>query len=171
MTDGDGLGLRRGTLALLPHDPRWPAAYARLRDRLAASLPGGVAIHHIGSTAVPGLAAKPILDLGLAAPLSAHAGIVAQLGAEGWIDRGERDGRLLIRARGALRTHNLHLHATGASGLAAQLLLRDRLRADPELRAAYEAEKRRLLVSGVPRRDYAEAKSAFILAALEARPD
>lgn len=58
------LGLRNGTNALVDYDPRWPAEFERERQRLAAALDGVVlGIEHYGSTAVPGMRAKPILDI------------------------------------------------------------------------------------------------------------
>lgn len=170
MIDADGLGLRQGTLALLPHDPQWIAAFDRLRSDLLGRLPRGVALHHIGSTAVPGLAAKPILDIGATAPVARHAEIARVLQEAGWIDRGPRSGWLFIRLRDTdIRTHNLHLYADDDPDVAAQLAFRDRLRADPALRAAYAAEKAEIIARGTARKDYAEAKTTFVRAAL-ARP-
>ena len=163
----DGLGLRQGTLDLRPHDPRWATAFVVIRCALMPFLPPDAALHHIGSTAVPGLPAKPILDLALGAEAADHAGIAASLVAHGWIDRGPRDGHLFIRLRDAeLRTHNLHLHAQDAAALKAKLRFRDRLRADTTLRDAYAAKKRAIIDGGIARRDYAEAKTGFVTAAL-----
>lgn len=161
----DGLGLRPGTLALSPHDPRWMHAFA-LAEAEIAKLPSQLRLYHIGSTAVPGLAAKPILDLGATAPMHAHNGIVSLLARSGWIDRGARSGRLLIRILRGKRTHNLHFYRPNDPDLAAQIAFRDQLRADPNLRAAYAAEKRRIIRAGTPRKAYAGAKSEFIRHAL-----
>lgn len=58
------LGLKNGTNALVDYDPEWPAEFARERQRLAAALDGvALGIEHYGSTAVPGMRAKPILDI------------------------------------------------------------------------------------------------------------
>ncbi|MEM9795567.1 MAG: GrpB family protein [Pseudomonadota bacterium] len=165
--DDDGLGLAQGTLKLVDHDPRWAMAFAAEARHLSTLLPPGAEIHHIGSTAVPGLLAKPILDLGLALPATLHEDAVRAMVADDYIDRGERSGRLLIRLRdGKVRTHNLHLYPTRDVRLTEQIAFRDRLRADPALRAAYAADKRRIVESGTARRDYADAKTAFIRAAL-----
>lgn len=162
-----GLGLPQGTLAL-GHDTRWAAVFAALARDLRAALPEGTAFHHIGSTAVPGLAAKPILDLVAVAPPAQHDAIASILTGRGWIDRGERSGRLFIRVREGttIRTHNLHLHAPEDREWRDQCAFRDRLRADAALRDAYAAEKARIIAAGTPRGDYAAAKSDFIRRAL-----
>ncbi|MGB3555233.1 MAG: GrpB family protein [Jannaschia sp.] len=164
---GDGLGLRQGALALAPYDPRWIAAFAALRDDVLPRLPPGTRLHHIGSTAIPGLAAKPILDIALTAPVATHSRIAEVLAASDWIPRGERSGLLFIRVRdGDLRMHNLHLYPPDSPDLADQIAFRDRLRADPDLRDAYAAAKQALIADGIARRDYAAAKTPFIAAAL-----
>ena len=56
-------GGRNASVEIIEYDPAWPAAYAAERERLAPLLPAGVQLHHFGSTAVPGLAAKPVIDM------------------------------------------------------------------------------------------------------------
>ena len=167
-----GLGLRQGTLGFVAHRPAWALAYRDEVARITARLPETpFRIDHIGSTAVPGLLAKPILDIGMQA--RDHARVARALGALGYIDRGERSGRLFVRLHDSdIRTHNLHLYAPNAPELVAQIAFRDRLRADPDLCAAYAAEKRRIFAeTNGQRRGYAEAKTDFILAACPgARP-
>ncbi|SFI22517.1 GrpB family protein [Jannaschia pohangensis] len=168
----EALGLRQGTLDLVPHDPFWAALFAAEVAAIRAVLPPGrVAIDHIGSTAVPGLAAKPILDIGmLASPIQQEA-IAAALVGIGYIDRGERSGRLFIRLRdGDIRTHNLHLYAPNDPAFARQIAFRDMLRADAGLRDAYADLKRQIIRDTDGRRaGYAEAKGPFIEAALSLR--
>ncbi|GIT90321.1 UPF0157 protein [Jannaschia pagri] len=163
---GDDLGLRPGTLALRPYSVQWAIAFDTCRTELAAHLPSGTVLHHIGSTAVPGLAAKPILDLATALPLAQHDDLADVLTGTGWEDRGPRSGRLFVRMRDGLRTHNLHVYDLGAPDLADQLAFRDRLRRNAGLRAAYAAEKERIIQRGTARADYADAKTDFILRAL-----
>src|SRR5262245_9596865 len=71
------LGLERGTVRLVPADPRWPEVFAAEADRLAAAVRGAglklPAFEHVGSTAVPGLLAKPIIDFMAGYTSSAHA--------------------------------------------------------------------------------------------------
>ncbi|MBM2577776.1 GrpB family protein [Jannaschia sp. Os4] len=159
-----GLGLREGTLALAAPDPRWAAAFAALADRLRPALPPTTAIHHIGSTAVPGLTAKPILDAVIVSPDRPAAS--AALEGAGFPYSHDRSGWLHVGRAAGARTHNLHLHLPDDPEWPLQIAFRDRLRADPALRDAYAAEKARIVAAGTPRGGYAEAKSAFIRAAL-----
>lgn len=136
-------------VALSDHDPRWAARAAVWVQRIGAAAPGAfVALHHIGSTAVPGLAAKPVIDLlGEVADLAAMAATRPALEGLGWRWRGENGlaGRRYLTwddpETGARGTH-LHVHAADDPALARRLAFRDRLRADPAV-AAWEAEKRR----------------------------
>ena len=168
MSDG-ALGLASGTVTLAPYDARWAEAFedeaGRIRDALGA-LPADVA--HVGSTAVPGLPAKPILDLMVGiAPDRDVAPYVAPLEGIGYAYRGEHGlpGRhYFVRddASGR-RTHHLHLVALGGPIWRAHLAFRDALRARPERRAAYEALKRDLAARHAGERlAYTEGKAAFI---------
>lgn len=142
-------------VALSPHDPHWAVRAGALIAELQAAAPGAfVALHHIGSTAVPGLAAKPVIDLlgetgSLAAIEAARPGLQGSgLEGLGWRWRGENGvaGRRYFTMddpeTGARAAH-LHVHAAGDPMIAWHLAFRDRLRAEPATAAAYEAEKRR----------------------------
>src|SRR5574341_567856 len=107
------LGLARGTVRLVNGDPGWPGAFQRLAARLRPALgPLAVAIEHVGSTAVPGLAAKPILDIAVGLAPDADPGqFVARLAPLGWIFRGDNaDSGLLfvLEDRPAHRVAHLH---------------------------------------------------------------
>lgn len=137
-------------VALAPWTSHWTVRAEALIADLRAAAPGAfVALHHIGSTAVPGLVAKPVIDLlGEAADLTAIAAASTVLEGLGWRARGENGGtgrRYFTRddpETGARAAH-LHVHATGDPMIAWHLAFRDRLRAEPETAAAYAAEKRR----------------------------
>ena len=168
MTDS-AIGLREGTLAFKDYQAVWARAYAAEASLIAAEVPDiPVRLEHIGSTAVPGLMAKPIIDIGASAALSDFDRIANALAALGYVDRGERSGRLFVRRRNeAIRTHNLHLYAPNSAEFAAQIAFRDALREDKALRRAYAAEKRRIHAeSGGQREGYADAKTNFIVTAL-----
>ncbi len=115
-----------------------------------AAAPGAfVALHHIGSTAVPGLAAKPVVDLlGEVADLGAVDATRARLERLGWRWRGENGiagRRYLTRddPQTGERAAHLHIHASGDAMIPWHLAFRDRLRAEPVTARAYEAEKSR----------------------------
>jgi GrpB-like predicted nucleotidyltransferase (UPF0157 family) len=158
---------------IVAYDPRWPALFAAERDRVAPLLGGGAEIHHIGSTAVPGLAAKAIVDLMalLEDPDERVPALVAQAGYvfPEDVNAGLDVRRFLYRPAGSARTHHLHLTAERAE-LDRHLRFRDRLRADPALAADYAQLKRRLAARfGEDRHGYAEAKTAFIGRSVPAR--
>lgn len=137
------------TVELLPHDPVWARrareeAYA-IADVLGEDL---LSVHHVGSTAVPGMCAKPILDLMAVVTavevLHQHRAAIEALGYRWRGENGLPGRRYFTRddSRGQRQVH-LHAYAEGAADIARHLAFRDRLRADPALAAAYESEKSR----------------------------
>ena len=162
----DALGLESGTVRVVAYDARWPELFRAEAARIASVVgPLGLEIEHTGSTSVPGLAAKPIIDM-LAgrppeAPLEPY---VRALEAAGYAHRGEQGipGRHFFR-RGDPRSYHLHLAAHGGRFWCDQLAFRDRLRADPALRDAYAALKRALAARHPRDREaYIEGKSDFV---------
>jgi len=157
-----------------PHDPAWADSFERERVELDAAIGrwavGG--IHHVGSTAVPGLAAKPIVDIlvgvedlesarGCFAPLARLEYHYAPYLTEEmhWFCKPDPDRR----------THHLHLAPFAGRRFAEELAFRDRLRADAALAEAYATLKRDLAARfGDDREAYTEAKSDFIRRALDA---
>ncbi|MBV8369813.1 MAG: GrpB family protein [Candidatus Eremiobacteraeota bacterium] len=169
---------RAEPVVVVPYDPAWPAAFELLRERLAAALGDlAVGIEHVGSTAVPGCDAKPIVDIDV---VIRHADelpdVVRQLGALGYAHLGDLGivGREAFRMPPSdLPRHHLYVCAAGAAPLQAHLILRDALRADPNLAAEYGALKRELAQHYRDDRDsYTEGKTAFITSVLlDARED
>lgn len=159
------IGLRHGELAIVRYDPVWAELFEQECARIHAALPGiELTVDHIGSTAVPGLSAKPILDIAVRVqPIDEHR-IAAALVRLGYVDRGIRSGRLFIRLRGTdIRTHNVHLYAPDDTDYRDQLLFRDALREDAALRESYAALKRDLLEQlGGARAGYADGKNGFV---------
>lgn len=161
---------------LVDYDPVWHERFVLQRDALAQLLrPWLVAPpEHVGSTAVPGLRAKPVVDI--AAPVvslaSAEAAIPA-LQADGWLfwpEDPNRSYRLwFLRPTPAARTHHLYLMQYDSAELQRLLLFRDALRDDAALRHAYASLKDRLADQHRTDRDaYTDAKSAFVQWVLEA---
>jgi GrpB-like predicted nucleotidyltransferase (UPF0157 family) len=162
------LGLESGTVRVVPYDSTWPALFAaeaeELRQRFeVAGLP--LVVEHTGSTAVPGLAAKPILDILAGYP--AGAVVAAYIGAfteAGYTHRGEQEipGREFFR-RGNPRAYHVHLTAIGSSFWRDHLTFRDHLRSDNALRDTYAALKRNLAVRFPRDREaYIAAKESFV---------
>ncbi|MBQ2261386.1 MAG: GrpB family protein [Loktanella sp.] len=164
---GKPLGLRDGTLRLLPYQKEWPDLYRQeaTRIRQAIASQATVDIHHIGSTSVMGLAAKPILDIALVAKPEDEELVANALVSLGYTDRGERSGRLFILEDGKnVRTHNLHLYAPGDQLMNEQIAFRNALRRDPKAREQYVLLKMSLLDGA--RKDYAPGKTSFVVSLL-----
>ena len=152
---------------LLPWDPAWPDRAWDEVERLLSALPGAfVAIEHFGSTAVPGLEAKPIVDLlGGLEQLADADGLIEPLQALDYGYKGHFSQRLMFIRRDAhgARSHQLHLVEYGTAGWTTRLAFRDALRSDADLRKRYLAEKRRLAAAHPHDFDaYASAKQAFL---------
>jgi GrpB-like predicted nucleotidyltransferase (UPF0157 family) len=155
---------------LQPYDPEWPARFADEQRIIRAAVDPSVplVIEHIGSTAIVGLEAKPILDLLVGAAPEHWPGIVAALKGLGyvhWEDNPDRDREFLVKGLppyGTGRTHHVHLVEAGGP-LWERVLFRDYLNAHPAERAAYAALKRRLAAAHPDDREaYTAGKSAFI---------
>lgn len=165
----ESLGLESKTVRLAPYDARWAALFREEAERItrvmaAAGLPP-LRIEHVGSTAVPGLAAKPVLDLAAGRDAAVPAAVyVPVLERAGYIYRGESGvpGRDFFRL-GTLRTHHLHLVEHEGEHWRRYIGLRDALRADPMFRHQYAAIKQELARRYPKDREaYTEGKSAFI---------
>ncbi len=169
-------------IEIVAPDPRWAERAAALiidlEHRLERWLTG--VVEHIGSTAVPGLAAKPILDLQApVAELAVDTAVAAELAGDGWHlvppDLDDQSWRRLLVHAPDGRHRRAHLHLAGpddAGRMAAHRRFRDRLRAEPATRDAYAAFKRRLATElGDDREAYTDAKAAFITETLEARSE
>lgn len=160
-------GVRDMRVELVEYDPAWPAAFETERARLAPLLEGAE-IHHIGSTAVPGLTAKPIIDM--MALVDSYEHPVARLVAEGGYQYPQAFNATLAKRRflgyptPSKRTHHLHL-VDDPGELARYLRFRDRLRSDPALAAEYATLKRALAERYREDREaYTEGKSEFVRA-------
>jgi ribonuclease-3 len=142
---------------LQDYDPRWPEVAAEEAERLRAAVPGA-AVEHIGSTAVPGLAAKPIIDLLVGVPaldLSLRLADYEACGEAGV------PGRLYFRKRGPV-SFNAHLVVQGGELWQNALLLRDYLRSHPPEARRYLEGKRGALAAGATLLRYSGAKSKLV---------
>ncbi len=162
MTDGD----RPRLVQLHPYDPAWPAMFERERDIIVAALGDEAAqVDHTGSTSVPGLTAKPIIDITLSVrDIDDESTYLPQLEAAGYgfILR-EPDWfrhRLFQRPP---RMVNLHVFEAGCSEVSAMTGFRDWLRTHPDDRELYERTKRELAERDWTEvQDYADAKTDVV---------
>jgi GrpB-like predicted nucleotidyltransferase (UPF0157 family) len=156
-------GRERREIVIVDYDPSWPVRFERERDRLQQAL-GELAlrIEHIGSTAVPGLAAKPIIDVLVeVADPEADDAIVPPLETVGYELRVRELGHRMLRTRE--RDVHVHIWRAGDHELARQLTFRDQLRRARADRLAYERLKRELAArKWSDMNDYADAKGPLI---------
>jgi GrpB-like predicted nucleotidyltransferase (UPF0157 family) len=166
----ESLGLESGVVRLLEYDERWPALFAAESGRILAAVPTPpLALEHVGSTSVPGLCAKPVLDILAGHPTSVPAlAFVAPLERAGYEHRGDAGiiGHQFFR-RGQPRAYHIHLVEQGGRLWREYLAFRDYLRSDSRAAAQY-AELKRGLAARHPRdrESYISGKSQFVVEAI-----
>jgi GrpB-like predicted nucleotidyltransferase (UPF0157 family) len=152
-------------VTVVDSSPAWPDRFAALAARaLAAIAPIKALVEHVGSTAVPGLAAKPIIDLDVVvAPADLHA-VIARLATLGYVHQGDQGipGREAFRWPAGEERHHLYVCRTDASAYHQHIAFRDYLRHHPETANAYAALKRALAASAPDREAYQSGKAQFI---------
>lgn len=170
--ESSSIGLRRGIVRLKAYDPAWAQAFgteaAWLAQHVADDDLPPLLFEHIGSTAVPGLEAKPIIDL-----LAGHQpGIEPRvyfpaLQAAGYEYRGPQgvpQREFFVRGPESRRTHHLNLVTFNGAFWRDHVMFRDRLRDEPAVRAAYAALKLQLAAAHPSDRGaYTAGKARFIL--------
>ncbi|HEX9948110.1 MAG TPA: GrpB family protein [Allosphingosinicella sp.] len=172
MSDPYGLGLRQKIVRLETPNPRWAEAFETEAARIAAALrPFGASIEHCGSTSVPGIPAKPIIDIliGIAAPVdvAALAAALATIGYEHATWAGVPGHEVF--GKGDPRTHLLHVVPNEEDAWTRMLAFRDALRSDPALAAEYASLKQELAMRFPDDRStYTDGKSAFVARVLAA---
>ena len=131
-----------------PYQSSWPDAFQQEKEQLETIFGDRLlAVHHIGSTSVPGLSAKPILDiLPVVDSLDGIEAFDAAMEQIGYEAKGEfgMSGRRYYRKGGDNRTHHIHLYADGNPEIMRHVVFRDYLRQQPEEVEAYSTIKERL---------------------------
>jgi GrpB-like predicted nucleotidyltransferase (UPF0157 family) len=161
-------GIEKRPLVLVEHDPEWAEAYAEHERRIRGALgPAAIQVEHIGSTSVPGLAAKPIIDVLVTVDdITAEEDYLDQLLGAGYELRVREPGHRLVRT--PQRDAHVHVLEVGAEAADDYLLFRDRLRADPGDRDLYERTKQALAEQDWPDMNaYADAKTEVVEAIKE----
>jgi GrpB-like predicted nucleotidyltransferase (UPF0157 family) len=162
------LGLETGTVRIVAHDVRWQSEFAIERALLLDRLDGlGCEVEHVGSTAVPGLPAKPILDIAIDLPSATNEddclSRLAALDYEYRGDAGLQGGHLFIRTTGNVRTHHIHVVPLQGRQWRNYLRFRDLLQADQKTREDYATEKRALALEfSDDRESYTRAKDRIV---------
>jgi GrpB-like predicted nucleotidyltransferase (UPF0157 family) len=155
-----------GPIVLADYDPKWPMLFEREAGRIRETLgERALQVEHVGSTSVPGLAAKPIIDIVLVVADSAdEPAYVAPLEAAGYVLRiREPDWHEHRVLKGPDTNVNLHVFSEGSPEIDRMLAFRDRLRANDSDRMRYERSKRELAEREWKYvQDYADAKTAVV---------
>lgn len=154
-------------VVIVAYDPRWPTVFEELRDRAAAVL-GTLAlrIEHVGSTSVPGIPAKPIIDLDVViADRADLPAVVRLLAGLGYVHVGDQGitGREAFTAPADLPRHHLYVCSANAEELRKHLAFRDFLRSHADVAQQYGALKIALALRYADdRAGYTEAKTGFV---------
>lgn len=169
MDPPEGLIEPRPPIRIVDYDDAWPERFEQEAIRLREALGDlAVRIEHVGSTSVPGLAAKPVIDIQLSVssfePENAYAAPLRRLGYEQYPDPGMPEHRIFTLPKGGgPRQINLHVCEVGSEWERRHPAFRDRLRADDAARDEYAALKRELALKyGNDVESYADAKGDFI---------
>jgi len=164
----NGLAPLTGPIELADYDPAWPSLFAREAARVRAALGDRVlGLEHVGSTAVPALAAKPRIDMLLTvADTADEAAYVPALAAAGYVLHiREPDWYEHRLFKGPDTDINLHVFSVGCEEIDRMLLFRDWLRSNPDDRQLYERTKRELAARDWAYvQHYADAKTAVVAA-------
>ncbi len=168
------LGLHQGTVKLVPHNPEWAGLFEEEKQLLFKTFGEKIiAIEHIGSTAIPDLPAKPIIDMNVAVSslddIDVFIKKLPELGYEYISERRFSDRQFFPKGSRENRTHHLNLvEITSETGWKSQLLFRDYMIKHPETRKEYADLKTKLAEKYADNRDeYTERKSGFILGIIE----
>jgi GrpB-like predicted nucleotidyltransferase (UPF0157 family) len=155
-------------IVVTEYDPDWPRRFARLRDEYSAAMAAAgvplVVIEHVGSTSVPGLAAKPVIDCDIVVAERDVAAASRVLAGLGFVPLGELGIplRWAFKEPARLTGTNTYVVAEGSLALRNHLAVRDALRADPALREQYAAVKRRVGATAANIDEYGQGKNAMV---------
>jgi GrpB-like predicted nucleotidyltransferase (UPF0157 family) len=176
MKDVYHLGMSKRThriaIQVVDYDPDWPRIFHQLRDQIWPSVRDvAVAIEHVGSTSVPGMAAKPVIDMDVVIATAAGLPLLKlRLGSLGYEHRGNLsvDDREAFLSPENLPSHHLYACVQNSLALQNHVAVRDYLRTHPSEAAVYSKLKKRLAARFPNERErYVESKTDFILSILE----
>ena len=158
-------------IEIVDYDPVWPARFETLRQ-LYENILTGVAIlgiEHVGSTSVPGLAAKPLIDIDIVVTVDQVARAIEAMEQAGFLSLGERGipDRWALQAPSDLPRTNTYVVVEGSLALRNHLAVRDQLRHEVALRDQYAALKRSIAASVHDMDQYVKKKSSFLSVVLE----
>ena len=156
------LGLPRGEIRVVSYDPGWAGAFRVVRARIRKILPSA-RIQHVGSTAVPGCEAKPIVDVsvGLSSGTRLRVDAARSIGLE-FRSVSPESTHFVFRDKERRHVAHVHVNPLNSEAELGLLRFRDFLRAHPKVVREYTTAKHRVLATAQGRRRYTEAKDPFI---------
>jgi GrpB-like predicted nucleotidyltransferase (UPF0157 family) len=157
---------------IVDYDPNWPGIFRQLEERIWPVVRDvAVAIEHVGSTAVPGMAAKPVVDVDIVIKAQADLpAIIDRLASLGYRHRGNLgvEGRDAFAMPEDLPAHHLYVCVQDCAALQNHIALREYLRANPSEAAAYSELKKQLAEQFHNERElYGKGKTGFVMSVLE----
>ena len=160
-------GMKKDQLQLLPHDPAWKNDFLTEKNRIAVALSDqSVLIEHVGSTAIPTIHAKPIIDIAILCSrkwLESLAQALLRLGYDYRGQFGEECGHYYaVLDRNNVRLCQAHIFTEATADWHAKLRFRDVLRRNPELAREYDDYKQRLAKGVANKSEYAEIKTRWV---------
>ncbi len=160
-------GMRKDELLLLPHDPAWADDFRAEKDRMVAALADpSVQIEHVGSTSIPAVHAKPILDIAILCGEKGIERVAQALLGLGYEYRGQFDDvaghYYAVRDRGNIRLCQAHIFTEATADWHSKLRFRDVLRQHLDLAREYDAYKLWLAKVAANKTEYAEIKSRWV---------
>lgn len=160
------LGLEPGIVKLLPHNPQWAQLFQQEKQRLQTAIaPHVLDIQHVGSTSIPGIPAKPIIDIAIAVTNFEQAAVCIQPVEQlGYTYKGEHGiPRRHYFSKGEPRTHHIHMNQIDSHAWQHHIRFRDYLRQHPQIAQEYAALKIQLAHQfPTDRNGYLNGKAPFI---------
>ncbi len=161
------IGLKRGVVKLVPHQKEWAKLFEKERKSLNKILGDKIRIEHVGSTSIPDIVAKPIIDIAIGySNKNQKENIFRQLSSVGYEDMGEKgkiNHRFFAKGSNDNRTHYIHVVEINSPGWNEYVLFRDFLLKDKKARDDYNKLKKVLAEKYKDLREkYTEAKAEFI---------
>lgn len=160
-------GMKKNELCLLPHDPTWKDDFVVEKNRIVALLQDAtIQIEHVGSTAIPTVHAKPILDIAILCPEAGIEPVVHVLLQLGYAYRGRFDDETnhfyAVLDKDNVRLCQAHIHSEPNADWRCKLHFRDVLRRNSELACEYNDYKLGLLKIATDKSEYAEIKTRWL---------
>ena len=160
-------GMKRSELRLVPHDPKWADDFIREKKRILAAVPNSnTRLEHIGSTSVPTVCSKPILDIAILCENDELEKLTFALTRLGYDYRGQFDDEsnhyYAVLDRDGMRLCQTHIYTEANRDWHSKLAFRDALKNDPQLANEYNGYKLNLVKTGVRKKEYAGIKDKWM---------